>query len=407
MYDFLILTTAITRPDLHQRILPATLQFIDGLAVKWLINVDDIDNEASIAATVENFSTLFAGADNIDAEFLYAEGKSCFFSAARRLARHAHELLPQCRTGVLWLEDDWELTPRAALARWLNQYRVKYRKGKFGKTLLPCPGSLRAKQAIIEARCDNQAAWWYVSLVPKAKVSFNPGIWSKALFDKGIYQPLTCIENGRLNDPENHCFDPQNEAEQYQRTSVFVDPPFQDVGQRWLSLRDLKKWQKDSAELTTRGRATYSKSIKASAATQHALTGCYLLPDFAFNSPLTWLVATAYHNGRLTARLPGVPWLSFELIVADDLHADIYLNRMHGWSEKSGFMRTTATLRWQCDPASGRPSNVAIRSKLGNVTASYRRRWPLSALWIVPMQSLAGLGLYLFTLYKLMQGLKY
>ena len=111
VYDYLVLTAAITRPDLHDRIFPDHLRMIGGARVKWLINVDDVGSGHSVDYTIANLRRLL-DVPNVELEFLRAPGRGCFFQAARRLALRAGELLAQCRTGVVWLEDDWRLTPR-------------------------------------------------------------------------------------------------------------------------------------------------------------------------------------------------------------------------------------------------------------------------------------------------------
>lgn len=52
-YDYIVLTAAVTRPDLHARTFPGHLRLIGNARVKWLINIDDVKTGASVAGTME------------------------------------------------------------------------------------------------------------------------------------------------------------------------------------------------------------------------------------------------------------------------------------------------------------------------------------------------------------------
>ncbi len=331
----------------------------------------------------------------------------CFFQASKHLAMRAEALLSQCRCGVFWLEDDWMLAPQSRLVRWLNRYRVGRSTDAAGRPVRLCRGSLREKQALIQSCGDDATAWWYVSLVSRVKVSLNPSLWSKALFREALYQPLVRMADGEIDDPEDLCWNALKAAGPLQQQVLWGDPLFQDVGHRWMAALDLKKWQRDPGKLTAQGAAGYRKKAAAAKAVQESVAGFYLLSEIPFKLPLTLLAQISCHDNKLRARLPGVPWLAFELVVAADLSTEIYLHRMHAWAENSRFMRVKATPRWQFDPESGVLEGITVESKIGRFAGRYRKTRPLCALWWVPVQSLLGLGLYLFTFCRLLRGLKY
>ncbi|MGH8518247.1 MAG: hypothetical protein ACREUE_12400, partial [Panacagrimonas sp.] len=254
-YDYIVLTAAITRPDLHTHIFPGHLRLVGSARVKWLINVDAVRTGHSVEATIANLARLIT-APNIDLEFLPADGPGCFFQAARRLAMRAGELLAQCRTGVVWLEDDWRLATRNHGQQAMSWLRYHVARNPDGAPLRRCLGDLGAKQATLDAETMQRNALWFVSLVPRNLVSFNPGIWSKALFTRALLQTLSSRGADAVDDPETLCADPMNRGATYRQLSLFIDPAYQDAGRQWSAERGLAKWDKAPDELSRRGSVT-------------------------------------------------------------------------------------------------------------------------------------------------------
>lgn len=409
MYDFIILTAAVTRPELHQQIFPRNLQFVDGLSIKWLINVDDINNTYSVEETIEQFKSIFAGSKNIDIEFLYAQEKGCFFSAARRLAIRTHELLGQCKTGIIWLEDDWEINSKTDLRQFLSNRRLKRTRKSLEKELLPCPGRLSQKQKVLEAKHAEKDADWFVSLVPRTKVSFNPGIWSKSMFVRGFHRILQAELNGQIDDPETLCADPFNEEQEYKKITLYTDPIFQDAGRRWSAGAGLEKWDKNQSDLREQGSVTYNQRLTPTLLSRDQgkqLEGFFLLPDLLVKSPLKLMVKADYQNGDMKVKLLGIPWLSFELRMTEHWKAEVYLNRIHAWAYTYPFKKTTAKISWYFDQTSDLPERIEVSSPMGDFSSLYHKSLPLCALLVVPIQALAGVAAYSVSLVRIISKLE-
>lgn len=410
MYDLIILTAAVSRPDLHKQIFLRNLQFVDGLHVKWLINIDYINNDYSINDTIETFKQLFSGATNIDAEYLYSEGASCFFSAAKRLASRAYELLPECRTGVLWLEDDWVINGKTVFSDFLSGLRLRNTRTLWNKKLIPCAGTLKQKQLILETQGYTDDSLWYVSLVPRVGVSFNPGIWSKLMFMQGFYEKLISIPENQIDDPETLCADPYNKESAYENVIILADPIFQDAGRRWIAEIGLEKWQKKHSALIKQGAVTYNtEQLTVSALNEEnveLLTGYFLMPGLPFSSPLRLVAETIYEEGKLKAQLLAMPFLSFELRVSESSKTDVYMNRMHAWAQIYPFKKIPVSINWHFDKTTKLLDTVEVKSPLKNFVAKYTKRIPLCSIWMIPIQAIAGVVIYIITLIRITNSLE-
>lgn len=390
-YDYIILTAAITRPELHSRVFPDYLRLIGTARVKWLINVDDVGTADCVDDTIANLKRLLT-APNIDLELFRTAASGCFFQAARRLALRAGELLARCRTGVVWLEDDWQLATRSRAEETLNRLRLRLARNRVGGSLRRCPGDLLAKQVILEREGMQPSALWFVSLVPRSRVSFNPGIWSKGLFERAIWQPLASQPTERVSDPETLCADPWNEAEVCREHTLFVDPLFQDAGRRWNVERGMTKWEKVPAALARRGSVTYvtTPAKTAGLEARERFTGWVEMPGRVFGTGLALVGRIDLREGRLIGQLLAFPHLILELRLVAECSADIYLHRLHGWARTYPYKKLDAQVVWKGDGC----SMLEVESDRGTFATPVRRSFPISALWMAPLQGSVGLVVY-------------
>jgi hypothetical protein len=343
VYDYLILTAAITRPDLHAELFRSHLTLIGTASVKWLVNIDDVGNGCTVAETAAQLRRLL-DAPNVDLEVLHEPGPGCFFRASRVLARRADELLDECHTGVIWLEDDWALQKRGPGAELLTALRLRLSKNRLGGPLQRCPGDLVAKQGALEAHERRHGPRWFVSLVPRSRVSFNPGIWSKALFRESILAPLETAGE-RVDDPETLCADPLNDPDRYHQLVVLVDPRYQDAGRLWSARSGLRKWHKSAAGLQARGAVSYQAFEQTPTAPAFDLGTTVLCPDLLLNTPLRLLCRTRRLNEGLRLGIAGVSGLGFAVVPQTDERADLFTHRLHAWSRTYPVKRAPVTLR--------------------------------------------------------------
>ena len=198
-YDIIIGTTAVTRSDLHSITFPKYVEFIDGLNVLWIINIDSILNE-NAEVTKQHILDICEG-KSIEVLFNITESKAsqtAFYDAAATVINLISQF--KCKYGVLWLEDDWECS-------------LKYK--------------------LIEL-LDNIERYTYIQLVERnLEASFNPGLWSMDLFN------LLLVN--RINDPENS-FYMINPERACVLPKEFVSPQilkhmkfacFRDIGRAW------------------------------------------------------------------------------------------------------------------------------------------------------------------------------
>jgi hypothetical protein len=400
LYDYIILTAAVPRPDLHSRVFPGHLELIGRARVKWLINVDDVDSNHSVAETITHLETLLS-TPGIDLECFRSEGAGCFFRAARRLALRAHELLAECRTGVVWLEDDWIRGPRHPAHRMLSRLRLRLAKNRLGGALWICPGNLEEKQHLLERHpWTAPDSLWFVSLVPRSRVSFNPGIWSRALFEHAMWKTLASLPPGRVDDPETLCADPCNEPDVYRRLTVFVDPLYQDGGRRWIAEHGLVKWEKHPASVQKRGSVTYAQRVQRVAAQHPAQAnrlGSWVLVRVHRRYTPALLARVLDDNGRLSAHLFAVPFFSLQLQLVNESVAEVYLRRLQAWSRTYPLKKLPGQVVWH---RGGHPAgrHIEVDAEALRFRATLTRRVPLRVMWMGPLQALGGLAAYAATL---------
>lgn len=395
-YDYIVLTAAVTRPDLHARTFPGYLRLIGNARVKWLINIDDVGTGASVAETMEQLGRL-VDAPNIDVEFLPRVSPGCLLRAARRLACRAAELLPSCRTGVVWLEDDWNTTVRKAPWALVMRLRIALAGMRLKRDLRFCPGDLGAKAAMLEQESRRNPDW-FVSLVPRPRVSFNPGIWSKAFFLRAMVAPLSSLPEGHVDDPETLCADRWNRQDLRAELTLLMDPTFQDAGRQWSADRGMVKWQKSPEALTRSGSVSYVRgpALEGDTGLQPlgGLRGWVRMRRTAGNA-MPLLGRVTMRAGRLRGSLVGFPYVQFDLRPASKGTAQIYVHRLHRWSRTFPYEQVEGRLVWQREAAT-----VVIEAGderwEGRVTGAP----PVDALWVVPTQAALGLVYFVHSFIK-------
>ena len=112
-YQLFILTTAITRPQLHNISFNNYKSVIPkDILIKWIINIDYIKfKENNIAKdelefTKNNIIEIFQDFNNIDFEFILNE-KGNFNKAVRTITDITSKLITNRCKSIFYLEDDW------------------------------------------------------------------------------------------------------------------------------------------------------------------------------------------------------------------------------------------------------------------------------------------------------------
>ena len=173
-YDIVVVTTAITRPEVHNKALPAVVELLKqyDLKVKWIFNIDKVaDTEASLEETKKNIETL--------------------------------------KCGVLYLEDDWELTSPE----------------RFGQVLANCRPDL------------------HIAMSNPKWVSNRPAVWVKHVFRQIFINRLNTYvaDNPSKLDPEIIICD-TDEARGINK--MFIMMWEGDFGVAWRVNNQKKKWDK-------------------------------------------------------------------------------------------------------------------------------------------------------------------
>lgn len=118
--EIIIGTTAINRPELHSDNMGEWYNWINSLDktkynINWFINVDYIPKlEKSVEDTIQNFQKII---QEIPTHFLTCgETGGNFLQACKRVSSNIAEFitkkqLSQDKIAIIWLEDDWKLSP--------------------------------------------------------------------------------------------------------------------------------------------------------------------------------------------------------------------------------------------------------------------------------------------------------
>lgn len=166
----LIITTAITRPDIHNISFPSITHLFNNLdiQIKWFINVDTYENNnISPEETIKNLKKILS---SFDVTYNITD-KSDFFNAVNISMQFVSENITPT-TAVFWLEDDWIFNDKYELD--LNNIFNLY-------------------------LCD----YCYISLVFNKLGSFPPFIADYKLFKTYILPTFTNPK--REEDPEDLC----------------------------------------------------------------------------------------------------------------------------------------------------------------------------------------------------------
>lgn len=209
MYDIVIATTAVTRPDLHSKVFPGYLEFIEGLNVKWVFTVDTILDQP-LDETVKDLQALKS--DSIDIEILRTAAggsKKSFYSSAQVLSDFVYTF--KTRYGILWLEDDWLYLKQKKLLDILHT--VDFQSKDYLQLVERKDGEL---------------------------LSFNPGLWGHTLFKEACYSGLLQPYTPKNNNPENACVYPTSEKKKL-IGHIYKFPNFKDVGRDWQVTKKIKR----------------------------------------------------------------------------------------------------------------------------------------------------------------------
>jgi hypothetical protein len=206
-FDVVIGTTAVTRSDLHSITFPKYLDFIEGLNVLWIINIDSIMDEDP-EFTRQNILKICEG-KSIKLIFNISHSKTAlttFWNASILVINMISKF--RCKYGVLWLEDDWEYFPDYKLVDLLgNMKRYTYIQ------------LVKRDYLMIAGKHTNNCA------------SFNPGFWEPELFKHLVVDRINAIDNSSgLYNPEHATL--PDEA-QIQILHHLQYPCFVDIGRDW------------------------------------------------------------------------------------------------------------------------------------------------------------------------------
>jgi len=214
-YDIIILSTACSRPDLHNQSFPSYLKFVEGLRVKWIVTVNTL--YGSLEETKENIH-MIADKYNVDVDiFGYDTGGTIrdWYNSVRKLIITACENY-QPKIGYLWLEDDWKWN-----------------------------GTVPLTNLIANLPKEN----WYFDMFGRGWVSFNPGLWSVDAFKRICYDKQPAVEDidvilAKWN-PERMCTydrEKNHPGPVTNSVNVTVKKLFDEIGTSWQRKNLRKKF---------------------------------------------------------------------------------------------------------------------------------------------------------------------
>ncbi len=215
MYDLIILTTAICRPELHNACLKSFADDLrnQGISVFWRVNVDPaLGNQDE---TTDNFKKIIHDIDHI----ISFPSEPCFFTAANYLIQEAHEEELQDLNDngyVMWLEDD-------------KKHDISFNI-----------------QELIDSDYD------YIGFHPNHlfEFSFHPSMWSKQFFSEHVYEPYV-LNDGNKQDPEQllidyHCNKRKENEDHFKNVKrIHFNGVFDHIGREWNQENNVIKWNKN------------------------------------------------------------------------------------------------------------------------------------------------------------------
>lgn len=115
-----IITTALCRPEIHNNSFSSYAKILNGLDVKWFINVDNVSGEIKTSQkdTIANIHTHIGHFNPV----YITSAEPCFFTAVKVLIRMAEDYLKNTENiPILWLEDDWVINHQFNIADIINR----------------------------------------------------------------------------------------------------------------------------------------------------------------------------------------------------------------------------------------------------------------------------------------------
>ena len=205
-YDIVILTTAVTRPQLHSSVFKNIDKILKDYNCKWIISIDKI-LDASLEETRDNFFKIL-NFDNIDLkirEYTNDASRISWYKSVKYCINQGYKYTPSL--GYLWLEDDWAFNSDKSLKHHINS---------------------------IDNLSDNS---FFISLANRSKeLNFNPSIWSKNLFIKYMFTKINSVipdETG--GNAERFVVYDGNKPESMNGINKYGISLFEDVGREWAN----------------------------------------------------------------------------------------------------------------------------------------------------------------------------
>jgi len=207
-YDIVILTTACSRSRLHTQVLSNIPEFLSGYKCKWIIRIDQVLGE-EVELTVNNFNKILL-ADNIDLS-IHISGNTAssksWFTSVKFCINEVYKYKPNL--GYFWLEDDWSQISTNTLKE-VIEYRVP------------------------ELPSNN----FFISFAGRNVLNFNPGIWSRDMYCKYMYNKINniTIHDQYYSNPERACtYTSNRRSEPTDGINMFSFNVFSDVGRKWAA----------------------------------------------------------------------------------------------------------------------------------------------------------------------------
>lgn len=204
-YDLIVLTTATSRPDLHNISFSKIGDFLSEYTCKWIIRVDQLNNQ-DVESTIKNLYRLL-DRDNIDLEIIPSgrtASRISWFKSVKWCVDRGFEFKP--KYGYFWLEDDWNLHTDKSLKNIAHD--------------------------ILKDIKPNQ----YISLANRNKeLNFNPCIWSIDLFEKYMYKKINAKEMPPAPNAERICTYHNQYPESTKGINYKSINAFYDIGRAWAA----------------------------------------------------------------------------------------------------------------------------------------------------------------------------
>lgn len=218
MYDLIILTTAICRPELQTECLKSFADDLrdQGISVFWRVNIDPaLGNQDE---TADNFKKIIHDIDHI----ISLPSEPCFFTAANYLIQETHQedLQDLNENGyVMWLEDD-------------KKHDISFNM-----------------EELIDSDYD------YIGFHPNHlfEFSFHPSMWGKQFFFEHVHKPYI-LNDGKKQDPEQLLIDyhrnrKKEDKDHFKNVKrVHFNGVFNHIGREWNEKNNVKKWNKSKQD---------------------------------------------------------------------------------------------------------------------------------------------------------------